>query len=223
MNRLIKPLGVTALLLLSYPFHAQSILETDGEIHALTGGFRFPDSTLQTTAANQSDIFGLTNRPLKIRMIVENNMQKDTTPLLALLQFGVERNATAGIPGGEVRKVTNATAIDLIVLRETDPMSLDFLIRNTTTLGAQPDKVIIELTNDQDAVQQSYVLREPAFIKQLVRSAVYNNAIVSYEEIQINSTEIIINIYGANPDCYCYSFATAMSCNCTPPDPTIEK
>ncbi len=215
-----RNLVVLTVLLFTSSIFGQGLVESDGEIHALSGGIRFPDSTLQTTAAFNEEIFSLTNNPRKCYLVLGEAKDEIRIPLIQIPEFGVERTLSVISGGGGDREFSNPEQIELVLLKESDSNSVLLFQYSVDLIGNGPSKAVIEFTDENDNLFQSWDLGEPGFGKFLLRSVPYKGALINIEEIVINTTQITFYQYGSNASCYCFSFVSNSSCNCiSPPAP----
>lgn len=208
---------ILILVFFSFQIWAQSLIETQGEIHALNGGIRFPDSTLQTTAAFNEEIFALTKSPRKCYLVLGEDKDEVRIPLLQIPEFGVEKTINIDRAGGGDRDISDPDQIELVLLKESDSNSVLLFQYTVDLLSKSPSKVAIEITDIDDNLFQSWDLELPAFRKFLLRSVPYKGASINIEEIIVNATQITFYQYGGNPSCFCFSFTLNDSCNCVVP------
>ncbi len=209
----MKTVLFSVLVLLSLQLTAQSNIETEGEIHTLNGGIRFPDSTLQTTAAFNANPLSITDLKLKAYILLKKKDEVERIPLIGIPQFGAERKATPG----HILEFSQTEQISLTFWKEPDEHSVDYFKNMFKAPTNTQPTITIEFIDENQSVVQRWDLEETVYTRFLARSLAHDGQLVNIEEIQVYGRRMIIYSYGTNPSCFCYSFYEAASCYCEPP------
>lgn len=184
---------------------AQDPLEVDGIIHTTDGGVKFPDNTIQTTAAMASNPTNIATMNQVPKVWMTEGGITDTLSVLDIKSFGVERNVNVG------PSITfySAQFLKLVLTKELDDSSWK-IFRNTTG-STSPYDVHLSF-RDSAGMEYLHVLLEAAyFVKQTSYSSVKNiGSHANLEEIEIIAVQIT---YDDGQNSWCWDTQSNQNCN----------
>ena len=188
-------------------------LEVAGVIYTSQGGIRFPDQTLQETAAMNYDppAAAMPNGPVFMQLSVL--APTDTIWLLDISTGGADRDVMPGGGGGGY-SVSNISPVRYRVLKQVDATSVNFL--ELVTDNTFFPWVRFSFTNAEGDVYLEVELRDAIVTKDYHRNTFLGNGQFAHlEDLEFYYKAIEIKQIVPGPDpCYCWSFETNNTCIC---------
>lgn len=178
-------------------------LEVSGIIYTNSGGIRFPDETLQETAAFSNfdpEDAGLPNGQVYMLIQTTSPPIPDTIRILDISQGGV---LAPGSPQTIVFKMTKGIdATSHLLARK---------LLNQTTLT----KVTMYFVDSEQQIYETIELRTSQLDRINFRSVYKGNGEYAHlEDLEFGFAQLEIKHDQNNGDCYCWDFLSQMPCTC---------
>lgn len=182
-------------------------LEVSGIVYTNTGGIRFPDQTLQETAAfNEDGPEDAVTPGGNVYVLIETNGPaiEDTIWLYAISQGGLDGSSfgqSIGVPF-RLTKAIDASSVALFQKSLEDEVMAELSIHFTTSEGILYQRIELEGVTVED-IGYRLIYRG-------------NGEYAHLEEIEIGSYQRMeFWHFGPGPDpCFCWDFTIAQDCSC---------
>lgn len=197
-------------------------LEVGGVIFTNQGGIKFPDSTIQTTAARNADANpDILEYPLQAVLVLDNFQGAYNNPSIGIFNGIPLLSQTQNIElpysqgGGQVGVVV----IDPIVIRknldQTTPRFFEVLANGNLILGGEIYFIGID-TAGTEFIYKKISLTSIRLLTMKNTQAFNGKAYTDIDEITlIPVNELAITVYTPNgPICFCWDFAMNADCGC---------